>query len=149
LFIVGDPTSAFIGKTCGGFSRLRCPRSWPLPQAAHQLPPTHRGKPRAWATAVLQGLDFDDLDAAATPASDYRIAASRAREHPLVQGFGGFRRRAALLVEKTLLRSSKEQGSLSGTARDRCTQKSGRELNGLLERGRLPPPVGSRPGESD
>ncbi|APD47018.1 MULTISPECIES: UvrD-helicase domain-containing protein [unclassified Synechococcus] len=128
LFIVGDPHQRIYGKPvvlsrCGVEIRGR----------SRKLRINYRTteETRAWATAVLQGLDFDDLDGGSDPASDYRSLLHG--EHPLVQGFEDPADEQRFLVEK-LRQIQQEQGSLSGTCVTARTQKAVEKLNGLLER---------------
>ena len=52
---------------------------------------------RDWATAVLHGLDFDDLDGGNDPASDYRSLLHG--DQPLVRGFEDPAQEQGFLVE--------------------------------------------------
>ncbi|MCX5955850.1 MAG: AAA family ATPase [Cyanobacteria bacterium] len=82
LFIVGDPHQRIYGRPlvlgqCGINVRGR----------SRKLRINYRTteETRAWATAVLQGIDFDDLDGGSDPTSDTRSLLHG--DQPLVKGF--------------------------------------------------------------
>ena len=82
LFIVGDPHQRIYGRPlvlgqCGINVRGR----------SRKLRINYRTteETRAWATAVLQGIDFDDLDGGSDPISDTRSLLHG--DQPLVKGF--------------------------------------------------------------
>jgi len=109
LFIVGDPHQRIYGKPvvlgrCGIEIRGR----------SRKLRINYRTteETRVWATAVLNGLDFDDLDGGADPASDYRSLLHG--DEPLIQQCEDPDEEERLLV--ALLHQIKgEQGSLAST----------------------------------
>jgi hypothetical protein len=127
LFIVGDPHQRIYGKPvvlsrCGIDIRGR----------ARKLRINYRTteETRAWATAVLHGLDFDDLDGGSDPSSDYRSLLHG--DHPLVQGFEDPGEEQRFLV--TTLRTLRdEQQSLASTCVAARTNKAVDKLNGLLQ----------------
>jgi len=127
LFIVGDPHQRIYGKPvvlsrCGIDIRGR----------ARKLRINYRTteETRAWATAVLHGLDFDDLDGGIDPSSDYRSLLHG--DHPLVQGFEDPAEEQRFLV--TTLRTLRdEQQSLASTCVAARTNKAVDKLNGLLQ----------------
>ncbi|MFN7901176.1 MAG: 3'-5' exonuclease [Synechococcaceae cyanobacterium] len=127
LFIVGDPHQRIYGKPvvlscCGIDIRGR----------ARKLRINYRTteETRAWATAVLHDLDFDDLDGGRDPASDYRSLLHG--DHPLVQGFEAPGEEQRFLVS-TLRRLRDEQQSLASTCVAARTNKAVEQLNGLLQ----------------
>lgn len=82
LFIVGDPHQRIYGRPivlgrCGIDVRGR----------SRKLRINYRTteETRAWATAVLEGIDFDDLDGGNDPSSDYRSLLHG--EKPVLRGF--------------------------------------------------------------
>ncbi len=128
LFIVGDPHQRIYGKPvvlsrCGIEIRGR----------SRKLRINYRTteETRAWATAVLQGLDFDDLDGGSDPASDYRSLLHG--DHPLVQGFEDPADEQRFLAEK-LNQIQQEQGNLAGTCVTARTHAAIDKLKGALER---------------
>ena len=127
LFIVGDPHQRIYGKPvvlsrCGIEVRGR----------ARKLRINYRTteETRAWASAVLQGLDFDDLDGGRDPASDYRSLLHG--DDPLVQGFDDPADEQRFLVS-TLKRLQETQASLASTCVAARTKKAVEKLNGLLQ----------------
>ena len=127
LFIVGDPHQRIYGKPvvlsrCGIDIRGR----------SRKLRINYRTteETRAWATAVLHGLDFDDLDGGSDPASDYRSLLHG--DHPLVQGFEDPAEEQRFLVN-TLRQLRDEQQSLASTCVAARTNKAVEKLNGLLQ----------------
>lgn len=109
LFIVGDPHQRIYGKPvvlghCGIEIRGR----------SRKLRINYRTteETRAWATSVLHGLNFDDLDGGADPSSDYRSLLHG--DHPLVQGFQDPADEQKFLLD--LIRQiQSEQGTLAST----------------------------------
>lgn len=127
LFIVGDPHQRIYGKPvvlsrCGIDIRGR----------ARKLRINYRTteETRAWATAVLHGLDFDDLDGGIDPASDYRSLLHG--DHPLVQGFEDPGEEQRFLVS-TLRQLREEQQSLASTCVAARTNKAVEKLKALLK----------------
>jgi len=127
LFIVGDPHQRIYGKPvvlsrCGIDIRGR----------SRKLRINYRTteETRAWATAVLHSLDFDDLDGGHDPASDYRSLLHG--DDPLVQGFEDPADEQKFLV--SMLRQLRdEQQSLASTCVAARTNKAVEKLNGLLQ----------------
>jgi superfamily I DNA/RNA helicase len=127
LFIVGDPHQRIYGKPvvlsrCGIDIRGR----------ARKLRINYRTteETRAWATAVLHGLDFDDLDGGSDTASDYRSLLHG--DKPLVRSFEDPAEEQRFLVE-TLRQLREEQQSLASTCVTARTNKVVEKLNGLLQ----------------
>ncbi len=127
LFIVGDPHQRIYGKPvvlsrCGIDIRGR----------ARKLRINYRTteETRAWATAVLHDLDFDDLDGGTDPASDYRSLLHG--DHPLVQGFEDPGEEQRFLVS-TLRQLRDEQQSLASTCVAARTNKAVEKLEALLK----------------
>jgi superfamily I DNA/RNA helicase len=127
LFIVGDPHQRIYGKPlvlsrCGIDIRGR----------ARKLRINYRTteETRAWATAILQDLDFDDLDGGSDPASDYRSLLHG--DHPLVQGFEDPADEQRFLVS-TLRQLRDEQQSLASTCVTARTKRAVEKLDGLLK----------------
>ena len=127
LFIVGDPHQRIYGKPvvlsrCGIDIRGR----------ARKLRINYRTteETRAWATAVLHGLDFDDLDGGSDPASDYRSLLHG--DHPLVEGFEDPGEEQRFLVS-TLRQLRDEQQSLASTCVAARTNKAIEKLEALLK----------------
>ena len=127
LFIVGDPHQRIYGKPlvlsrCGIDIRGR----------ARKLRINYRTteETRAWATAVLHGLDFDDLDGGSDPASDYRSLLHG--DQPLVQGFDDPGEEQRFLVS-TLRQLREEQQSLASTCVAARTNKGVEKLEALLK----------------
>jgi hypothetical protein len=127
LFIVGDPHQRIYGKPlvlsrCGIDIRGR----------SRKLRINYRTteETRAWATAVLHGLDFDDLDGGSDPASDYRSLLHG--DQPLVQGFEDPGEEQRFLVS-TLRQLREEQQSLASTCVAARTNKAVEKLEALLK----------------
>ena len=127
LFIVGDPHQRIYGKPlvlsrCGIDIRGR----------SRKLRINYRTteETRAWATAVLQGLDFDDLDGGSDPASDYRSLLHG--DQPLVQGFEDPADEQRFLVS-TLRQLREEQQSLASTCVAARTNRAVEKLEALLK----------------
>lgn len=127
LFIVGDPHQRIYGKPvvlsrCGIDIRGR----------ARKLRINYRTteETRAWATAVLHGLDFDDLDGGSDPSSDYRSLLHG--DKPLVRGFSDPAEEQRFLVE-TLRQLREEQGSLGSTCVTARTNRTVETLDTLLK----------------
>jgi hypothetical protein len=127
IFIVGDPHQRIYGKPvvlsrCGIDIRGR----------ARKLRINYRTteETRAWATAVLHGLDFDDLDGGSDPASDYRSLLHG--DKPLVRGFQDPADEQRFLVE-TLRQLRAEQQSLASTCVAARTKRAVEKLNTLLQ----------------
>lgn len=127
LFIVGDPHQRIYGKPlvlsrCGIDIRGR----------ARKLRINYRTteETRAWATAVLHGVEFDDLDGGRDPASDYRSLLHG--DQPLVQGFEDPAEEQRFLVN-TLRQLREGQSSLASTCVTARTNKAVETLNGLLQ----------------
>ena len=127
LFIVGDPHQRIYGKPvvlsrCGIDIRGR----------ARKLRINYRTteETRAWATAILQDLDFDDLDGGSDPASDYRSLLHG--DHPLVQGFDDPADEQRFLVS-TLRQLRDQQQSLASTCVTARTKRAVEKLDGLLK----------------
>ena len=127
IFIVGDPHQRIYGKPvvlsrCGIDIRGR----------ARKLRINYRTteETRAWATAVLHGLDFDDLDGGTDPASDYRSLLHG--DKPLVRGFQDPAEEQRFLVE-TLRQLREEQRSLASTCVAARTKRAVEKLNTLLQ----------------
>jgi len=126
LFIVGDPHQRIYGKPvvlsrCGIDIRGR----------ARKLRINYRTteETRAWATAVLQGLDFDDLDGGSDSASDYRSLLHG--DQPLVKGFEDPGEEQRFLVS-TLRQLREEQQSLASTCVAARTNRAVEKLEALL-----------------
>ncbi len=127
LFIVGDPHQRIYGKPvvlsrCGIDIRGR----------SRKLRINYRTteETRAWATAVLHGLDFDDLDGGSDPASDTRSLLHG--DQPLVQGFEDPGEEQRFLVS-TLRQLREEQQSLASTCVAARTNKALEKLEALLK----------------
>jgi hypothetical protein len=127
LFIVGDPHQRIYSKPvvlsrCGIDIRGR----------ARKLRINYRTteETRAWATAVLHDLDFDDLDGGSDPASDYRSLLHG--DHPLVEGFEDPAEEQRFLVS-TLRQLRDEQQSLASTCVAARTNKAIEKLEALLK----------------
>ena len=109
IFIVGDPHQRIYGKPvvlgrCGIEIRGR----------SRKLRINYRTteETRAWATAVLSGLAFDDLDGGSDSASDYRSLLHG--DKPLIKTFEDPAEEQHFLVE-LLLQIKEEQDSLANT----------------------------------
>jgi hypothetical protein len=126
VFIVGDPHQRIYGKPvvlsrCGIDIRGR----------ARKLRINYRTteETRAWATAVLHGLDFDDLDGGHDPASDTRSLLHG--DPPLVQGFEDPGDEQRYLVT-TLRQLREEQQTLASTCVAARTNKAVEKFEALL-----------------
>ncbi|MFM8278030.1 MAG: 3'-5' exonuclease, partial [Cyanobium sp.] len=127
LFIVGDPHQRIYGKPvvlnrCGIDIRGR----------ARKLRINYRTteETRAWATAVLHGLAFDDLDGGCDPSSDYRSLLHG--DAPLVRGFKDPAAEQRFLVT-TLQQLREEQQSLASTCVAVRTNKAVAKLKDALQ----------------
>jgi superfamily I DNA/RNA helicase len=127
LFIVGDPHQRIYGKPvvlsrCGIEIRGR----------SRKLRINYRTteETRAWATAVLHGIDFDDLDGGSDPTTDYRSLLHG--DVPLIKGFEDPAEEQFFLVE-TLRQLQQEQGSLAATCVTARTKSGVDKLNTALQ----------------
>lgn len=127
LFIVGDPHQRIYGKPvvlsrCGIEIRGR----------SRKLRINYRTteETRAWATAVLHGLDFDDLDGGTDPTTDYRSLLHG--DDPLIKGFEDPAEEQRFLAE-TLRQLQQEQGSLAATCVTARTNSGVEKLNSSLQ----------------
>ena len=127
LFIVGDPHQRIYGKPV-----VLSHTGIDIRGRAHKLRINYRTteETRAWATAILQSLNFDDLDGGSDSASDYRSLLHG--DHPLVQGFDDPAAEQRFLVS-TLRQLRDEQQSLASTCVAARTGKAVEKLNGLLQ----------------
>jgi superfamily I DNA/RNA helicase len=128
LFIVGDPHQRIYGKPvvlsrCGIEIRGR----------SRKLRINYRTteETRAWATAVLHGLDFDDLDGGLDPATDYRSLLHG--DAPLIEAFDDPAEEQRFLAT-TLRQIQQEQGSLAATCVTARTNGAVEKLNAMLQR---------------
>ena len=128
LFIVGDPHQRIYGKPlvlsrCGIEIRGR----------SRKLRINYRTteETRAWATAVLHGHDFDDLDGGLDPATDYRSLLHG--DEPLIEAFDDPADEQRFL-STTLRQIQEEQGSLAGTCVTARTNAAVEKLNASLQR---------------
>jgi mRNA-degrading endonuclease RelE of RelBE toxin-antitoxin system len=128
LFIVGDPHQRIYGKPvvlsrCGIEIRGR----------SRKLRINYRTteETRAWATAVLHGLDFDDLDGGIDPTSDYRSLLHG--DQPLIKRFVDPAEEQHFLAE-TLRKLQQEQGTLASTCVTARTNSGVEKLNTALQR---------------
>ena len=127
LFIVGDPHQRIYGKPvvlsrCGIEIRGR----------SRKLRINYRTteETRSWATAVLHGLDFDDLDGGTDPTTDYRSLLHG--DVPLIKGFEDPAEEQRFLAE-TLRQLQQEQGSLAATCVTARTNSGVEKLNAALQ----------------
>ena len=127
LFIVGDPHQRIYGKPvvlsrCGIEIRGR----------SRKLRINYRTteETRAWATAVLHGLDFDDLDGGSDPTTDYRSLLHG--DAPLIKGFEDPAEEQRFLAE-TLKQLQQEQGGLAATCIAARTNSGVEKLNAALQ----------------
>jgi superfamily I DNA/RNA helicase len=125
LFIVGDSHQRIYGRPlvlsqCGINVRGR----------SRKLRINYRTteETRAWATAVLAGVPFDDLDGGTDASSDYRSLMHG--DPPLIQGFHDPAEEQRFLVE--LIRSF--QGSGQSLASTCVTARSNDAVRALAER---------------
>jgi superfamily I DNA/RNA helicase len=128
LFIVGDTHQRIYGKPvvlsrCGIEIRGR----------SRKLRINYRTteETRAWATAVLHGLDFDDLDGGSDSTSDYRSLLHG--DQPLIKGFVDPAEEQRFLAD-TLRQLQQEQGSLAATCVTARTNSGVEKLNTALQR---------------
>ena len=127
LFIVGDPHQRIYGKPvvmgrCGIEIRGR----------SRKLRINYRTteETRVWATAVLNGLDFDDLDGGTDSASDYRSLLHG--DEPLIKKCEDLAEEERFLV--ALLHQIKEErGSLASTCITARTKSAITNLEQFLE----------------
>ncbi|MXZ82392.1 MAG: AAA family ATPase [Synechococcus sp. SB0666_bin_14] len=127
IFIVGDPHQRIYGKPvvlgrCGIEIRGR----------SRKLRINYRTteETRVWATAVLNGLDFDDLDGGSDPASDYRSLLHG--DEPLIKQCEDPAEEERFLVA-LLHQIKEEQGSLASTCVTARTRKVIDRLRHLLQ----------------
>ena len=127
LFIVGDPHQRIYGKPvvlsrCGIEVRGR----------SRKLRINYRTteETRAWATAVLHGLDFDDLDGGSDQTSDYRSLLHG--DEPLIKGFDDPAEEQQFLAE-TLRQLEQEQGELASTCITARTNSEVEKLANTLQ----------------
>jgi len=127
LFIVGDPHQRIYGKPvvlsrCGIEVRGR----------SRKLRINYRTteETRAWATAVLHGLDFDDLDGGSDQTSDYRSLLHG--DEPLIKGFDDPAEEQQFLAE-TLRQLEQEQGELASTCITARTNSGVEKLANTLQ----------------
>ena len=128
LFIVGDPHQRIYGKPlvlgrCGIEIRGR----------SRKLRINYRTteETRAWATAVLNGIDFDDLDGGLDPATDYRSLLHG--DEPLIKAFEDTAEEQKFLTT-TLHRIQQEQGGLAATCIVARTNGGVEKLNVAMKR---------------
>jgi len=128
LFIVGDPHQRIYGKPvvlsrCGIEVRGR----------SRKLRINYRTteETRAWATAVLHGLDFDDLDGGSDQTTDYRSLLHG--DEPLIKGFDDHAEEQQFLAE-TLRQLEQEQGELASTCITAHTNSGVEKLANTLEK---------------
>jgi hypothetical protein len=133
LFIVGDPHQRIYGKPvvlsrCGIDIRGR----------SRKLRINYRTteETRAWATSVLHGVDFDDLDGGSDSASDTRSLLHG--DVPLVQGFEDPADEQRFLVT-TLRQLRDEQQSLASTCVTARTKRPWRNSMDCSRLRALPP----------
>ena len=123
LFIVGDPHQRIYGRPvvlgqCDIEIRGR----------SRKLRINYRTteETRDWASAILHGFIFDDLDGGVDSNSDYRSLLHG--DKPLIKGFDDPGEELKFLV-KTIKQISSEQGSLSSTCITARTNKAINKLN--------------------
>ena len=128
LFIVGDPHQRIYGKPlvlsrCGIEIRGR----------SSKLRINYRTteETRAWATAVLNGIDFDDLDGGLDPATDYRSLLHG--DKPLIKAFEDTAEEQKFLTS-TLHQIQQEQGGLAATCIVARTNGGVEKLNVAMKR---------------
>ena len=128
LFIVGDPHQRIYGKPlvlsrCGIEIRGR----------SRKLRINYRTteETRAWATAVLNGIDFDDLDGGLDPATDYRSLLHG--DEPLIKAFEDTAEEQKFLTS-TLHQIQQAQGGLAATCIVARTNSGAEKLNVAMMR---------------
>ena len=128
LFIVGDPHQRIYGKPlvlsrCGIEIRGR----------SRKLRINYRTteETRAWATAVLNGIDFDDLDGGLDPATDYRSLLHG--DEPLIKAFEDTAEEQKFLTS-TLHQIQQEQAGLAATCIVARTNSGVEKLNVAMKR---------------
>lgn len=128
LFIVGDPHQRIYGKPlilsrCGIEIRGR----------SRKLRINYRTteETRAWATAVLNGIDFDDLDGGLDPATDYRSLLHG--DEPLIKAFEDTAEEQKFLTT-TLHQIQQEQAGLAATCIVARTNGGVEKLNVAMKR---------------
>ena len=128
LFIVGDPHQRIYGKPlvlgrCGIEIRGR----------SSKLRINYRTteETRAWATAVLNGIDFDDLDGGLDPATDYRSLLHG--DEPLIKAFEDTAEEQKFLTT-TLHQIQQEHGGLAATCIVARTNGGVEKLNVAMKR---------------
>ena len=128
LFIVGDPHQRIYGKPlvlsrCGIEIRGR----------SRKLRINYRTteETRAWATAVLNGIDFDDLDGGLDPATDYRSLLHG--DEPLIKAFEDTAEEQKFLTS-TLHQIQQEQAGLAATCIVARTNSGAEKLNVAMKR---------------
>ena len=127
LFIVGDPHQRIYGKPV-----VLSRSGIDIRGRSKKLRINYRTteETRAWATAVLHGVDFDDLDGGSDQTSDYRSLLHG--DAPLVQGFADPAEEQRFLVT-TLRQLRDEQQSLASTCVTARTNKAVEKLEGWLK----------------
>ena len=127
LFIVADPHQRIYGRPvvlrhCGIEIRGR----------SRKLRINYRTteETRDWATAVLHGLVFDDLDGGIDSINDYRSLLHG--DKPLIKGFDDPAEEMQFLV-KTIQQINSEQGTLGSTCIAARTNSEVKKLTLLLE----------------
>ena len=127
LFIVGDPHQRIYGKPV-----VLSRSGIDIRGRSKKLRINYRTteETRAWATAVLHGVDFDDLDGGSDQTSDYRSLLHG--DAPLVQGFADPADEQRFLVT-TLSQLRDEQQSLASTCVTARTNKAVEKLEGWLK----------------
>ena len=127
IFIVGDPHQRIYGKpvilsNCG----------IQIQERSCKLRINYRTteETRAWATDLLRGLDFDDLDGGSDSASGYRSILHG--DEPLIQAFGNSEDEETFIIN--LLRQIHEkQGTLASTCLVVRTSKLVQHFKSMLD----------------
>jgi mRNA-degrading endonuclease RelE of RelBE toxin-antitoxin system len=127
LFIVGDPHQRIYGKPV-----VLSRSGIDIRGRSKKLRINYRTteETRAWATAVLHGVVFDDLDGGSDQTSDYRSLLHG--DAPLVQGFEDPADEQRFLIA-TLRQLRDEQQSLASTCVTARTNKAVEKLEGWLK----------------